>query len=210
LWSWPGNNPFRWRDPSGRSAAELLSETIELLEGLAPGAAANDVAAAAGEGAGLAGYFAAQSLGLYWGQVHGLGMDLFAEQDASANAIAKAAARARPGAGGNGKEPPDGPCPPNPYGKQGGPAHQAKVQDVARDLQSRGLQPRFEYRVETPSGAKGARFVDVAGVDANGQVVELHQIGRQTLGGMPVAREVSAINDIEAATGIRPLFHPYN
>jgi hypothetical protein len=109
LWSWPGNNPFRWRDPSGRSAAELLSEGIELLEGLAPGVAANDVAATAGEGAGLAGYLAVQSLELYWGQVQGLGMDLFAEQDASANAIARAAARARPAAGGNGKEPPD--CP---------------------------------------------------------------------------------------------------
>jgi hypothetical protein len=48
LWSWPGQNPFRWRDPSGRQAAEALAEGLELLEGLAPRVAANDVGATAG------------------------------------------------------------------------------------------------------------------------------------------------------------------
>jgi RHS repeat-associated protein len=111
LWSWPGQNPFRWADPSGRSAAEAIAEGLELLEGLAPGVAANNnMAAAAGPAGGLAFLAAQGALELYWGQVQALGQDMFAQQDASANAIARAAAAARPGAGGNGKEPPD-PCP---------------------------------------------------------------------------------------------------
>jgi hypothetical protein len=36
------------------------------------------------------------------------------------------------------------------------------------------------------------------------------QIGKQNLSGTPVAREVQALDDIEAATGIRPIFVPYN
>jgi RHS repeat-associated protein len=100
--------------------------------------------------------------------------------------------------------------PPNPYGKAGGPAHQAKVNEIVQDIESRGLTAQQEYKVNTPGGEKGARFVDVVGRDANGNVVEMHQAGRQTLGGSPVAREVRAMDDIEAATGMRPTFHPYN
>ncbi len=99
--------------------------------------------------------------------------------------------------------------PPNPYGKKGGPAHQEKVGEVAADVESRGLEAGFEHKVETPGGAKGSRFVDVVGRDAQGNIVEMHQIGRQTKGGAPVTREVRALNDIERATGTPPRFHPY-
>ena len=99
---------------------------------------------------------------------------------------------------------------PNPYGKLGGPAHQAKVSEVADAVRSRGLNAGAEYRVPTPGGAKGTRFVDVVGRDAQGNVVEMHQIGRQTKAGNPVAREVRALDDIQGATGVRPIFHPYD
>ena len=66
LWSWPGQNPFKWRDPSGRGAAEVLAgEVLSLLEGLAPGVAANDVVVAPKPGLwgpALAGAAAAASL----------------------------------------------------------------------------------------------------------------------------------------------------
>jgi len=98
---------------------------------------------------------------------------------------------------------------PNPNGKKGGPEHQAKVDEVVKDVESRGLRAVKEHAVPTPGGEKGKRFVDVAGKDANG-VVEMHQVGKQTQGGQPVARERRAINDIENATGQAPEFHPYN
>jgi hypothetical protein len=99
--------------------------------------------------------------------------------------------------------------PPNPYGKKGGPEHQAKVAEVADDIRARGLRPRFEYRVLTPSGSKGSRYVDVIAEDDQGRVVEMHQVGRQTKAGF-LSRENRALNDIEGATGVRPKFHPYN
>src|SRR4051812_33709494 len=37
LWSWPGQNPYRWRDPSGRGAAgDLAGEVLDALESWAP------------------------------------------------------------------------------------------------------------------------------------------------------------------------------
>jgi len=101
--------------------------------------------------------------------------------------------------------------PPNPYGKKGGPGHQAEVASVVRDVESRGLEAQQEFRVETPKGAKKRRFVDVAGVNRmTGEVEELHQVGKQTKGGQPVARERQALEDIQEATGQNPEFHPYN
>ncbi|MEZ4315289.1 MAG: hypothetical protein R3F14_45315, partial [Polyangiaceae bacterium] len=99
---------------------------------------------------------------------------------------------------------------PNPHGRKGGLAHQGKVKEVASQIKERGLEPREEHGVRTPAGAKGSRYVDVIAEDANKKVVEMHQIGRQTKGGQPVAREVQAMDDIENATGVRPTFHPYN
>ena len=100
--------------------------------------------------------------------------------------------------------------PPNPYGKAGGPEHQGMVGEVAEDIESRGLTAVREYKVETPGGEKGSRFVDVVGVDENGEVVEMHQVGRQTRAGNPVSREVRALNDILRVLGTRPTFHAYN
>ncbi len=101
-------------------------------------------------------------------------------------------------------------APPNPGGKLGGPEHRAKVEDVARDVKDRGLEPVREHRVDTPGGTKSYRSVDVAAKNGNGDVVEMHQVGRQTKGGLPVARERRALDDIKKASGVTPTFHPYN
>jgi filamentous hemagglutinin len=88
LWSWPGQNPFRWRDPSGRLAGE---EWYWVARALGPYAAplAADIAA----------------LGLFADQVNALGAEIFAQQDANLNAIARAAARDN-----EGKPNPGEPC----------------------------------------------------------------------------------------------------
>lgn len=57
------------------------------------------------------------------------------------------------------------------------------------------------------------RFADVIAFDEKSKkVVEIHQVGVQTKGGLPVARERRAIADIEQhgkIGGIRVQFHAY-
>ena len=99
---------------------------------------------------------------------------------------------------------------PNPNGKNGDAAHQETIGKVEKDMQNRGLTTQREYKIKTSGGEKSSRYVDVVGKDAEGNVVEMHQVGRQTQAGNPVARETRALNDIENATGTRPQFHPSN
>jgi RHS repeat-associated protein len=99
---------------------------------------------------------------------------------------------------------------PNPNGKNGDAAHQETIGKAEKDMQNKGLTTQREYKVETPGGEKSSRFVDVVGKDAEGNVVEMHQAGKQTQAGNPVARETRALNDIQNATGQRPQFDPTN
>lgn len=98
---------------------------------------------------------------------------------------------------------------PNPDGRKGGPEHQKKVQEVVDDIKQRGLTPKTEHHVRTPGGHKENRYVDVAGKRGK-DVVEMHQVGKETKGSQPVSRERKALDDIEGAKGQRPTFHPYN
>lgn len=84
------------------------------------------------------------------------------------------------------------------------------MQEVAAGVRGRGLETSPEHRVLTPDGCKSCRYVDVAGKNAEGKVVEMHQVGRQTEAGNPVSREARALDDIQKATNTRPQFHPYN
>jgi hypothetical protein len=87
------------------------------------------------------------------------------------------------------------------------------VAEVTADVQSRGLEAVPELKVSTPGGHKSIRYVDVAGRDpVTKEVVEPHQVGKQTRGGVPVSREGRALDDIKAAKvcGSGPCFHPYN
>jgi len=101
---------------------------------------------------------------------------------------------------------------PNPYGRLGGPAHQATVAERAAELQRQG------YTIEGGGGilperavqtATGRRFPDITAADPLGQPC-YENIGRTTGAGNPVAREVRALDDIERATGTRPAFTPYD
>lgn len=85
-----------------------------------------------------------------------------------------------------------------------------RAQQVAKDVESRGLTVEKELKVATPGGNKETRFVDVAGNNAEGKVAEMHQVGRQNRNGARVSREIKTMNDIEGATGQRPTYHPYD
>lgn len=98
--------------------------------------------------------------------------------------------------------------PTNPYGKLGGPSHKKKVNEVAEDIKNRKLSAILERIIRFISGKK--RFIDVAAVDEENQIIELHQIGKQNKNGLPVKREQIVINEILQETGIQTIFHPYN
>jgi len=95
------------------------------------------------------------------------------------------------------------------WGKLGGPAHRAKIDEVAKRLQEEGYTVDREVQIKTPNGIKSSRWVDLQGTKPNGEVV-YYQIGKQNANGIPVPREVQAAGDIEGQTGIPVNFVPYN
>lgn len=104
---------------------------------------------------------------------------------------------------------------PNPYGKKGGPAHQAGVAEALADLTKKyeddpNIKVKTEVRVDTPDGQKKSRYLDVGAIDIDqDDVVAGVQVGRQTIGGIPVARERQARDDIvEAKPGLPVDFLP--
>ena len=52
--------------------------------------------------------------------------------------------------------------------------------------------------------------MDVRGINPTTGEVKYVQVGRQNKNETPVARERRALDDIEKATGQRPIFIPYN
>ncbi len=97
---------------------------------------------------------------------------------------------------------------PNPWGRFGSPEHQAEIGGIIDDLTSRG------FGIDTERAA-GGRFVDVAGTNRLTGEQEWYQVGRQTKGGIPVARERRALLDILNSLGDNPedvkvFFVPYN
>ena len=100
---------------------------------------------------------------------------------------------------------------PNPNGKNGGPDHQAKVNESEQELKDQGYsETSREVHVKTPGGNKSSRFIDVQGKNPNTGDVKQVQVGKQNKDGSPVSRERKALDDVQNATGKRPDFKPYN
>ena len=100
---------------------------------------------------------------------------------------------------------------PNPYGKTGGPAHQAAIKEAEGELKEAGFTSiKKEVMVKTPDGTKSKRFIDIEGTNPKTGEVKQIQVGKQTQKGNPISRERKALDDIEGATGVRPEFKPYN
>ena len=94
------------------------------------------------------------------------------------------------------------------WGRLGGPAHRAEIARQESALEEQGYKVDREAYIKTPGGAKSGRFADLRGVK-DGETVYV-QVGRQNQDGIPVSREVQAMDDIEGETGIRPTFVPYS
>lgn len=106
-----------------------------------------------------------------------------------------------------------GKTPPNPNGKNGGAAHQKKINEIVDDIKSRGLKPVREQKYDTTGGHKNSRYADVVGVNKKGKVVEIHQVGKQNKNGTPISRERKAMDDIRNSknyNGAPINYHPYN
>jgi len=97
---------------------------------------------------------------------------------------------------------------PNPYEKKGGELHQKKIKEISDKIDNGKLDAVPEQKIDKVE--EGYRFADVVGIDKNQDIKEIHQIGRQNKNGTPVNRERKAIEDIEKATRLKVIFHPYN
>ena len=94
---------------------------------------------------------------------------------------------------------------PNPYGRKGGPAHQAKIASVVSEYDPSQIE--FEALVMTPGGIKPYRYADFA-ITENG-TTWYGNVGKQLKSGIPCARERYALSDIRGA-GFEIKFYPYN
>ncbi len=94
---------------------------------------------------------------------------------------------------------------PNPNGKKGNEDHQNFIIELFIKLSKKYKLADTEVSINIDNKKK--RFVDVAGLDEEGNPVELHQVGRTNKDGSPVIRERRAITDIEKATKLKVIFH---
>ena len=95
----------------------------------------------------------------------------------------------------------------NKYGRKGGPAHQKKIADLYDYYRSQGYTVETEQMGLTPGGHKSKRFAELMITKDNKETYI--QVGRATKGGLPVARERRALQDIMNA-GKRVFFFAYN
>lgn len=110
----------------------------------------------------------------------------------------------------NSKEPAG---PPNPNGRNGGQAHQDKIQERADQLEAEGHEITAggrrlpEKAVTTPEGK--VRYPDISTISPSGESYH-ENVGRSKNNGDPIAREQRALGDIGRATGTKPGFTPYD
>lgn len=91
----------------------------------------------------------------------------------------------------------------------GGELHRGKIAELTESLKSQGYKIEKEARIEIPSGGfKGARYGDILVTTPAGEQWII-QVGLQTKSGLPISRELKAIQDLERR-GFKVEFIPYN
>lgn len=85
----------------------------------------------------------------------------------------------------------------------GKPPHQNVVQQVGQTFQEMGYTVDFSRKINTPGGHLPYRLPDITVYDSQGKIVGIYQVGRSTVNGSPILREVRAMADINA--GLRDL-----
>jgi hypothetical protein len=94
----------------------------------------------------------------------------------------------------------------NSGGRHGGAAHRSKIGEIKASLTSKGWSVSgAESRIFV--GAGKYRYPDI--IATKNGVTRYYQIGRQTLSGKPVARELRALRDL-GRTAAEIFFIPYN
>ena len=82
--------------------------------------------------------------------------------------------------------------------------------ELSADWEHVGGGSKTEVTIKTPGGFKSSRRADITFRNkATGEVYH-ENVGRTAVNGEPMSREVKALDDIEAATGNRPKFTPYD
>jgi len=106
-----------------------------------------------------------------------------------------------------------------PTGRKRGPKpwpdgpHNQTINRRINELKAQGMEhvnggSKTEMVVDTPGGGKSQRRPDIVMRRPDGTLY-YENVGRNRADGTPVPREVAALNDLEAALGIRPTFTPY-
>ena len=94
----------------------------------------------------------------------------------------------------------------NPGGRHGGQAHRTKIENIKSDLMSKGWEVSAkESRVYV--NATRYRYPDITATK-NG-ITRFYQVGRKTLSGQPVSRELAALRDLSGHAD-KIFFIPYN
>ncbi|MCL6591889.1 MAG: hypothetical protein K6U80_18305, partial [Firmicutes bacterium] len=86
----------------------------------------------------------------------------------------------------------------NPNGRKGCPAHQELIKYLEDNLKKLGYKVKTEYYVkDIVGGYKNARFADLHVYNPSTGLEYLIQVGKTTKAGIPVARELKAIYDLQ-------------
>ena len=69
---------------------------------------------------------------------------------------------------------------------------------------------KTEFTIDTPSGAKSSRRMDITFQNKRTMELRHENVGRTNADGTPVKREKQALDDVERETGQRPGYTPYD
>lgn len=92
----------------------------------------------------------------------------------------------------------------------GGRGHQEKINQILKELNGKGLEAVRDFCIILSRKTNKSRLVDVAGLDRNKRLVELHLVSRLNRFGGMLKHEAETIQDIEEETGVKVQFHSFN
>lgn len=194
-YSYGANNPYKFVDPDGRWAEDAVIATVSIA--MSSFSYAKNIEAGNYSGAAVdAGAIVLDAVAVLIPVVPG-GVGLAVQGGRAVSAGTATAKKV-----------------PNPHGSRGGPAHTSTTERRIKELKEAGHEHLAggklpEEVIQTPGGCKSCRRPDITTRAPDGTVYR-ENVGRSTGSGNPIAREQRALNDINAATGRRTGYTPYD